>query len=134
MRYRARMRGAADVETYLAALSPQQRAVLERLRTTIRSAVPDATEAISYRMPAFKLHGRGLVTYAAFKDHCSLFPMSKAVIAANADALGDRVSGEGTIRFTTDDPLPAALVRRIVKARVAELEARRRAGSGARGH
>ena len=120
------METVEGVEAYLAAVPPEARAALERLRATIRSVVPDATEAISYQMPAFKLHGRGLVAYAAFKDHCSLFPMSKAVIVTHQDELGDRVTGKGTIRFTVDDPLPDALVRKIVEARIAEVGTGRR--------
>jgi uncharacterized protein YdhG (YjbR/CyaY superfamily) len=71
----------SGVEDYLAALPPDQREALEHVRATIRAAAPDATEAISYGMPAFKQDGRGLVGYAAFKAHCSLFPMSSTVIA-----------------------------------------------------
>ena len=71
----------------MAALPEESRAALERLREMIKAAAPEATEAISYQMPAFKDHGRSLVAYAAFKDHCSLFPMSKAVIEARREEL-----------------------------------------------
>ena len=112
------------VDDYLAQLPPDQRAALEHLRTRIRAAAPDATEAISYGMPAFKQDGRGLVGYAAFKNHCSLFPMSSAVIAEHAEALEAFATSKGTIRFTPDRPLPDALIARIVRARLAELAAR----------
>jgi uncharacterized protein YdhG (YjbR/CyaY superfamily) len=117
--------GPGSVEEYLGALPADQRAALEELRATIRAAAPEATEAISYQMPAFKDHGRGLVAYAAFKDHCSLFPMSGKVIEDHRDELGSRITGKGTIQFTVDEPLPATLVKKIIKARLAENAARK---------
>ena len=90
----------SSVEAYLASLPDDQRTVLEALRATIRAAAPEATEQIAYDMPAFKTHGRFLVSYAAFKRHFSLFPASQAVL----DALGDEITpyhtGKGTIQFT----------------------------------
>src|SRR5438309_2152092 len=83
--------------------------VLAELRTTIKAAAPEATETISYQMPAFKDHGRFLVSYAAFKDHCSLFPASKAVMESLGEELKRYVSGKGTLRFTVDKPIPSAL-------------------------
>lgn len=114
------------VEEYLAALPEESRVALETLRATIRAAAPEATETISYQMPAFKDGGRLLVSYAAFRDHCSLFPMSMRVIETYAEELKPYLSGRGTIRFRPDDPLPAALVQKIVRARIAENNARRR--------
>jgi uncharacterized protein YdhG (YjbR/CyaY superfamily) len=111
---------ATSVDAYLAALPSKPRAALEQLRSTIRSAAPEATETISYQMPTFKQDGRFLVSYAAFKDHCSLFPASQAVRDALGNDLDPYVSGKGTIRFTGDDPLPASLVERIVKVRLEE--------------
>jgi uncharacterized protein YdhG (YjbR/CyaY superfamily) len=113
----------ANVDAYLAALPPGERAALERLRKTIRAAAPDATETISYRMPAFKERGRILVYYAAFKDHCSLFPASGAVMDVLGDQLRPYFAGKGTLRFTADRPIPARLVRKIVTLRRAEIEA-----------
>ena len=118
------MERPASVEAYLASLPHDQRVALEKLRAAIRAAVPDATEGISYSMAAFKVDGRGLVCYAAFTDHYSLFPMSKQVIADNLDALGARATGKGTIRFAYGERLPVALVKRIAKARRAEVEAK----------
>jgi len=115
-----------SVEEYFAALPAGQRAVLEELRGTIQSAAPTATDAISYQMPAFTYQGRGLVSYAAFKDHFSLFPMSLGVMADYESELQPFVSGKGTIRFTADRQLPIALVRKIVKARMEEIDAKKR--------
>lgn len=120
------MERPASVEAYLNSLTPEQRAALDSLRGAIRAAAPDATEGISYSMAAFKHGGKGLVCYAAFKDHYSLFPMSKQVVADNLEALGPRATGKGTIRFAYDERLPVSLVKRIVKARLAEVEARER--------
>jgi uncharacterized protein YdhG (YjbR/CyaY superfamily) len=113
----------ATIEEYMAALPAASRVVLEHLRETIRSAAPEATEAISYQMPAFKRDGRFLVSYAAFKDHCSLFPASGAVMDALGEELQPYVSGKGTLRFTVEDPIPDRLVRRIVEVRLAEVSA-----------
>jgi uncharacterized protein YdhG (YjbR/CyaY superfamily) len=118
--------GPTSVEDYLAALPEEQRVVLEKLRKTIRAAAPEATETISYQMPTFKDNGRVLVYYAAFKDHCSLFPASNAVMEALGKELKPYFSGKGTLRFTADKPLPAALVKKIVRARIEENAARGR--------
>ena len=120
------MAAPTSVEDYLAALPEASRAALEKLRKTIKAAAPEATETISYQMPTFTDHGRSLVSYAAFKDHCSLFPASQAVKDALGDELKPYVTGQATIRFHADEPLPAALVKRIVKARIEENAARRR--------
>jgi len=114
------MAAPTSVEDYLAALPEEPRAALEKLRKTIKAAAPQATETISYQMPAFKLHGRFLVYYAAFKDHCSLFPASKAVMEALREELKPYFSGKGTLRFHADKPIPAALVKKIVKTRIEE--------------
>jgi len=115
----------ASVEAYLAALPEDSRAALEKLRKTIRSAAPNATETIAYQMPAFKEDGRLLVSYAAFKDHCSLFPASGTVRDRVGQELRPYFSGKGTIKFRPGKPLPAALVKRIVKIRLEEIAARR---------
>jgi uncharacterized protein YdhG (YjbR/CyaY superfamily) len=107
------------VEEYLAAVPAPQRAALEKLRRTIRAAAPKATEGLAWGMPSFRLRV-WLVCYAAFKDHCSFFPMSVAVMEQHARPLKPFSTTKGTIRFTPDKPLPAALVRSIVRARIAE--------------
>jgi len=120
------MAAPTSVEDYLAALPEGSRAALEKLRRMIKAAAPEATETISYQMPAFKDHGRLLVAYAAFKHHCSLFPASGAVIEALGEELKPYFTGKGTIRFHVDKPLPAALVKKVVKARLEENAARSR--------
>ena len=120
------MAAPASVEEYLAALPEESRAALETLRRTIKAAAPEATETISYGMPTFRNDGRSLVAYAAFKDHCSLFPLSTKVIAAHRKELEPYSTGKGTIRFHPDTPLPASLVKKLVKARIEENAARSR--------
>jgi uncharacterized protein YdhG (YjbR/CyaY superfamily) len=114
------------IDEYLADVTEPARSTLQKIRATIRSVVPaEATEAISYRIPTFKYKG-SLVAFAAFSKHCSLFPMSMAVIATYKDELKDFYTSKGTIRFPVDKPLPASLVKKIVRARVAQNEARQR--------
>ena len=115
---------AKDVESYLAEVPPEARAALERLRGIIRSVAPEATETISYGMPFFKQNGM-LVAFAAFKDHCSFFPASTRTIRRFRRELAGFDTAKGTIRFTADHPIPAALVRKIVRARLKENEVRR---------
>ena len=112
-----------SVAAYMKAVPPAPRAALQKLRKTIKAAAPKATELISYGIPAFKHHGI-LVYYAAFRDHCSLFMSTYFTKAFKKDLASYEVS-KGTIRFTPDKPLPATLVRKLVKARVAQNEARR---------
>lgn len=114
----------SSVEAYLASLPDGPRAALEALRGIIRATAPAADEVIAYDMPAFRQHGRFLVSYAAYRHHCSLFPASARVRDACADELAPYLAGKGTIRFRADAPLPPALVRKIVGVRLAEVEAR----------
>jgi len=109
------------VDDYLAALPEEARATLEKIRKTIKAVAPEATEVISYQMPMYKHHGM-LVGFAAFKDHCSLFPGPKAV-ATYQDKLKAYETSKGTIRFPIGKPLSAALVKKIVKTCIAENEA-----------
>lgn len=113
---------ATTVDAYLAALPKEARATLEKIRKAIKAAAPKATEVISYQMPMYKYHGM-LVGFAAFKDHCSFFPGAKPV-ATFKDELKAYKTSKGTIRFPIGKPLPAALVKRLVKARIAENEER----------
>lgn len=112
------MAAPTGVEAYLAALPEGSRAAVQELRDTIRVSAPEATEAISYGMPAFKDHGRVLVYYAAFKHHYSLFPASKGALEAFREELRPYEVGKGTIRFRLDQPVLTALVTKIVKARL----------------
>jgi uncharacterized protein YdhG (YjbR/CyaY superfamily) len=116
------MKKFTSVAAYLRAVPPAPRAALQKLRKTIKAAAPKATEGISYGIPMFKHHGM-LVGYAAFKGHCSFFPGT--ALNAFKRELASYETSKGTIRFTVDKPLPAALVRKLVKARVAQNEARR---------
>jgi uncharacterized protein YdhG (YjbR/CyaY superfamily) len=114
------MAAPKSVEAYLAALPDDQREALQELRDTIRSALPDAAEHISYQMPAFKAEGRFIVWYAAFRDHYSMYPASQGVQATLGKDLEKYVSGKGTIRFDYGERLPKDLVKKIVKTRLRE--------------
>ena len=108
------------VDDYLAGVPEPARSTLNKIRATIRSVVPpEATEDISYGIPTFRYKG-ALLAFAAFSDHCSLFPMSLAVMAAFKNELKNFHTSKGTIRFPLDKALPAALVKKLVKARLAE--------------
>jgi uncharacterized protein YdhG (YjbR/CyaY superfamily) len=99
--------------------------MLMKMRAAIRSAVPpSATETISYRMPAFRTNKGILVWFAAFSNHCSLFPTG-AVIEALAKELEGYTTSKGTIHFPTDKPLPTALIKKVVRTRVAQIEAKK---------
>ena len=121
---------AGDVEDYLSRLPEDSRAALERLRQTIKSIVPEAVEVISYQIPTFKYQGCLLVSYAAFAKHCSFFPGAEP-IEVHREELKSYQTSKGTIRFPIDKPLPATLVKKLVKARVKENE--RRAMTKAKG-
>ena len=112
----------------LAAMPADQRAALESLRATIAEAAPDAVDAISYGAPAFRYHGRPLVAYAAYKAHCSLFPMSPELVERHRDELEGFVIAKGTLQFTPEHPLPDDLVARIVRERMAQIDDRRGRG------
>ena len=117
---------AASVNEYLAAVPEPARTTLNRIRAVIRSVVPpEATEGISYGMPAFRYKG-ALVAFAAFSDHCSFFPMSAALIEKFKKELEGYSTSKGTIRFPLDKPLPAALVKKLVKARIAQNEQKKK--------
>ena len=96
------------------------------MRAAVRSAVPpEATETISYRIPAFKYNKGVLVWFAAFSDHCSLFPTAAVIEAFKSELKGFSTS-KGTIQFPTDKPLPTALVKKLVKARITQIESKKR--------
>ena len=114
-----------NVDEYLAGVPEPARSILNKMRAAIRSAVPpEAAETISYGMPAFK-HKGVLVWFAAFSNHCSLFPTASVIEAFKSELKGFSTS-KGTIHFPTDKPLPAALVKKLVKARVAQNESKKR--------
>jgi uncharacterized protein YdhG (YjbR/CyaY superfamily) len=113
----------ADIDNYLARVPEPARTALENLRKTIRAAAPNATEAINYKLPTFRHLGM-LVGYGATTKHCALYVMSGSVLNPFKDELSAYDTSKGTIRFPANAPLPSALVRKIVKARVLENEAR----------
>lgn len=111
----------ATVDDYLAGLTNEQRVAVQALRETIAAAAPMATETIAYQMPAFRSHGgQFLVSFAAYKRHCSLFPASGAVVEALGHELTPYLAGKGTIQFPAGEPIPVDLVTRIIAVRVAE--------------
>jgi uncharacterized protein YdhG (YjbR/CyaY superfamily) len=109
------------IDTYLETVTPQQKEALERIRTIVQQAVPNAEETISYGMPAFKYNGQPLVYYAAFKDHMSLFPTSGPTKVLK-DKLQAFTVSKGTIQFTLEKPLPEALIREILDVRLTEIQ------------
>ncbi|HXM95180.1 MAG TPA: DUF1801 domain-containing protein [Candidatus Dormibacteraeota bacterium] len=118
-------RAPKNVDEYLAGVLEPARGTLNKIRAAIRSAVPpEATEAISYGIPAFKYKG-SLVWFAAFSNHCSLFPTASVIEEFKNELKGFSTS-KGTIRFPTDKPLPTALVKKLVKARIAQNESKKR--------
>src|SRR5436190_15879593 len=108
------------IEEYLTGVNAQQRVALEKLRRTIRAVAPKLEECISYGIPAFRLKGRSLVFFGAWANHCSFYPGSSATLKKFQKDLKDFQTSKGTIRFTPDKPLPATLVKKLVKARVVE--------------
>ena len=108
-----------SIDAYLAGLTSDKRAALEKLRRAINAAAPGAEECISYQLPAFRLDGKILVWFGAATKHCSFYP-GAAPIAKHAAELEGYMTSKGTIRFPPDEPLPAALVKKLVRARIAE--------------
>jgi uncharacterized protein YdhG (YjbR/CyaY superfamily) len=113
------------VEDYIAGLPGDRRAAIDLLRQTIKAAAPEATETIAYSMPAFRSNGgQFLVSYAAYKQHYSLFPASGAVVEVLGEEIRPFLAGKGTIRFPAGEPIPTALVKKVVRVRLEEIAAR----------
>jgi uncharacterized protein YdhG (YjbR/CyaY superfamily) len=111
---------APGIDNYLAKLPDDQRGVLEKLREIIRASAPGAEECISYGLPAFRLDGRVSCYFGASPKHCALYPGSGTAVAAHKNKLKDYSTSKGTVRFQPSKPLPTALIRRLVRYRIAE--------------
>lgn len=109
------------VDEYLERAPEPQRSTLRQIRETLRAILPDATETLSYGVPALKVGGKAVAGYAYFKGHCSYFPHSGTVLPGFANELENYEWSKGTLKFPVDTPLPESLVRRLVAARLAEL-------------
>lgn len=114
------------IDEYLARAKPGQRAALEKIRKTIHAVAPNVEEGISYGLAGFKLNGRPLVYFGAWATHCAFYPGNSALAETFRDPLKNFETSKGTIRFSPEKPLPTALVRKLVKARIAENEAQRK--------
>ena len=110
----------ATVDDYLAALTAEQRSGMEQMRAAIREGAPTATETIAYGMPALRVDGHFLVSWAAYKRHYSLFPASDGVVSALGEEVAPHVKGRGTLQFPADRPIPTDLITRIVRIRLEE--------------
>ena len=112
------------IDEYLASVSAHQRAALEKLRQTIRTVAPQTEECISYQLAAFRLKGKALVAFGATEKHCAFYLMSSSTVEAHKNEVKNYDTSKGTIRFQPGNPLPVALVRKLVKTRIAENEGR----------
>lgn len=116
----------SGVDAYLATLPDDQRILLQRVREVIARVVPDAVEGISYGMPAFKVGGRFFVSYAGWKEHCSIYPLTDTFLGEHAPELEGFDRTKGSLHFTPQRPLPEPLLEALVRSRLADLEAGRR--------
>ena len=116
-----------SVDEYIAAQPEAVQGVLERVRSTIRGALPGAEEAISYQIAAYKLQGYAVIYFAGWKQHYSLYPVTGQLVAAFSDELGPYKISKGTIRFPLSEPVPVKLIERIAKFRAKEVARREKA-------
>ena len=117
---------SAKIKSYLASVPPEARKALQQLRAAVHAAAPDAAESFSYGIPGFRLDGRPLVWCAAWRAHTSLYPITPALLRRHRLDVGGYETSKGTVRFPLASPIPSALVKRLVRARVAEVRAGRR--------
>ena len=122
------LKTVATVSAYIAAAPPAARKALKQLRAAIKASAPGITERISYRIPTFDLDGKYLLYIAAFRQHVSVYPVTKAMVAKYGDAIAPFRSGKGTLRFSLETPIPLPLIRQLVRVRVQELRKAERAG------
>ena len=120
----------AEVDAYLAKLEEPKRSTLQKLRETIRSIVPEAEEGISYGVPAFRLKGKVVAGFAAFKNHLSYLPHSGSVFSQVPEDVAGYVTSSGALQFPVDKPLPKTLVRKLIEARLRDIAGRQRTRSG----
>jgi uncharacterized protein YdhG (YjbR/CyaY superfamily) len=113
-------RKTKTIDEYLAGVNADHRDALQKLRETIHGVAPKAEECISYGIPAFHLNGRSLVFFGAWANHCAFYPGSSATLKKFRNELSDFQTSKGTLRFSPDKPMPVALVKKLVKARIAE--------------
>ncbi len=118
------------VDAYLAKTPEPQRSTLAALRTAIRAALPFAEETFAYGLPCFKVDGKGIAGFAAFKDHCSYFPMSGSVLGTLEKAVAAYEVSKGALQFPVNKTLPVGLVKKLIKARLAEESAPPESGTG----
>lgn len=116
----------SPIDAYLANLPTSQRYALQHLRSQIARLAPDAVETISYGIPTFKLRGRPLVSFAGWKAHCSIYPLTGTLLESHADALRGFARTKGSVHFTPEKPLPEALVEALIRSRLADLEGGKR--------
>jgi uncharacterized protein YdhG (YjbR/CyaY superfamily) len=119
--------GARTVDEYLARVPEPARTALQDLREAIKAAAPEAIETISYNMPTFKVRGQFLVSYASYRNHCSLYPATKGMMEAHGEELKPFFSEKATLRFTPESPIPEPLVEKLIRIRLREAEEERAA-------
>jgi uncharacterized protein YdhG (YjbR/CyaY superfamily) len=117
---------AEEVDEYLRSIEEPMRTTLQALRRTILEVVPEAEQVISYRVPAFRIRGKDVAGFATFKDHLSYLPFSGSVLGQLADELDDYTMTKSSLHFPIDRPLPKALVKKLIAARLAEVSRRSR--------
>lgn len=110
-----------DIDEYIAALDEPKRSTLEEMRLRILEVIPDAEQALAYRMPAFKVNGKNVAGFAAFKSHLSYLPFSGTVVSTLGDEVAKYQTSKGSLMFAIDEPLPKALVEKLIRTRLAEL-------------
>jgi uncharacterized protein YdhG (YjbR/CyaY superfamily) len=119
---RSTKRSPKTIDEYLASVNANHRDALQKIREVIHAVAPNAEECISYGIPAFRLNGRSLVFFGAWANHCALYPGSAATLKKFRNELRDFQTSKGTLRFSPDNPLPVALVKKLIKARVAQID------------